>query len=224
MHTITNILERHGIPRNNIYKNITLDRKYFKNIDSYDKAYFLGFLITDGNVIGNSVRLMLKADDDKILKVFKEKTHNSNPLYYTKRNEVSVGAKCAEWVSDLSAYGVIPRKTATVYMPILSDELMPHLIRGLIDGDGSISYKSHYVFFCGNEQTVTQLRDFLVKTINVKKAKILHTQPHLWCCQWASHKDILKICNYIYKDKKDCFLQRKYDNFLKIQGNTEVND
>lgn len=42
-HTISNILEKHNIKRNNRYKNIDFNIYYFKNIDSYDKAYFLGF-------------------------------------------------------------------------------------------------------------------------------------------------------------------------------------
>lgn len=33
------------------YRNIyPFDYKYFEKIDSYDKAYFLGFLAADGNV------------------------------------------------------------------------------------------------------------------------------------------------------------------------------
>ena len=33
-----------------------------------------------------------------------------------------------------------------------------------------------------------------------------------------------KNCSYIYKDKDKFFLKRKYENFLKIQGNTEITD
>ena len=37
-------------------------------------------------------------------------------------------------------------------------------------------------------------------------------------------KDIEKIGNYIYQNKDNCFLSRKYNNFLQIiHGNTEVN-
>jgi hypothetical protein len=45
----------------------------------------------------------------------------------------------------------------------------------------------------------------------------------LWSCQWSSKKDILKIGQYIYQNKQDCYLKRKYNNFLQIiQDNTEV--
>lgn len=222
-HTISNILEKHNIARDNRYHNLGLNLDYFENIDSYDKAYFLGFLITDGNVHGNAIKLNLSSKDEAILKVFKEKTGNENQLYYRKdKPEVSCSAKSKKWVKDLSKFGVVPNKTATVYLPQLKDDMMPHLIRGMIDGDGWVSSKSHQLGFCGNEQTVTQLRDFLVKQLGVYKVKILHTNTSLWQVTWASQADIETICKYLYKDAQDCFLERKFNEFKKIQGNTEV--
>lgn len=53
-HTITNLLEKNNIERNNRYYNINLKEDYFENIDTNDKAYFLGFLLTDGNIGSNS--------------------------------------------------------------------------------------------------------------------------------------------------------------------------
>ena len=49
-HTISNILEKNNIARGNKYKNINLNENYFEIINSYDKAYFLGFMLTDGNI------------------------------------------------------------------------------------------------------------------------------------------------------------------------------
>ena len=35
--------------------------------------------------------------------------------------------------------------------------------------------------------------------------------------------DIKKIGNFLYENKEDCYLKRKYNNFLKIiQDNTEL--
>lgn len=62
---------------------------------------------------------------------------------------------------DLSKFGVVPRKTSTTFLPEIKESLMPHLIRGLIDGDGWITEthtannKSHLVIgFCGSEKCV----------------------------------------------------------------------
>lgn len=224
--TISMILEKYNIKRDNTYFNKKLQNDYFSKIDTYDKAYFLGFLITDGNITkeGNAVRLSLKLEDEEILKVFTSKIKSENQLVYRQdKPEVTFSVKNKQWKMDLAKFGVIPCKTASVEMPLLTDDMMPHLIRGMIDGDGSISSKSHYIFFCGNEKIVQQLHDFLVKKLNLYNVKILHTEENLWSCQWSSKKDILKIGQYIYQNKQDCYLKRKYNNFLQIiQDDTEV--
>lgn len=219
--TIQLVLKKHGIKMDNRYHNLTLNRHYWETIDSYDKAYFLGFMITDGNVRETLVRLELKSDDIEILETFCQKTGNSNKvkIYYREDKKSSTALfNCKDpiWVKDLAQYGVVPRKTSTAYLPILEPDLMPHLIRGMIDGDGCVCYKSHYIQFCGNQETVAQFRDFLVDTLGVYNVKIRQTEPHLWSCQWSGIDDVRKIGNYIYKDKKDCYLKRKFDNFIKI--------
>ena len=165
----------------------------------------------------------LKTKDIDILKVFATKTKNSNKIESDKRNLASFYVKRKKWVDDLSKYGVIPNKTYKVYLPKLEDKYMPSLIRGCIDGDGWISYKSHQIGFCGNETIVTQIRDYLVSKLNIFNVKILHPEEHLWQITWSGKADIEKIGNYLYKDKEDCFLQRKYNNWIQIiHGNTEV--
>ena len=228
-HTISLILEKNNIERNNKYSNINLDNNYFENIDRSDKAYFLGFMLTDGNVAlqENIIRLSLASKDEEILEIFKKRTHNDNKLCVRedqKHSERIFQLRSDKWKNDLAKYGVVPRKTFISQIPILSDNVMPHLIRGMIDGDGWISYKGRQLGFCGNENTVTQLRDYLVSKLSIRCNKIIHPEENLWSVTWGSLKDIKKIGDYIYQDKEDCFLTRKYNNFLQlIQGNTEVN-
>lgn len=224
-HTICNILKKHKIERNNIYHNKGLDENYWEIIDSYDKAYFLGFFITDGNVYGNDVRLQLKNESQYILETLKNKTKSENNVRQDKRGFSTFSVKRKKWVDDLAKYGVIPNKTSTVYFPdMLQVNLLSHFVRGLIDGDGWISFKGEQIGFCGNETLVTQLRDFLVKTLNVYNSKILKTGNNLYQVCWCSKKDIKNIGEYIYKDKGDCFLKIKFDNFNElVNGNTEVN-
>ena len=207
-HSISNILEKYDIPRNNIYYNTSLDFNYFDNIDTIDKAYFLGFLITDGSIgkDNNTVALCLSAKDKKILEVFIEKTNNANFLYERldeKHHEFTFHVKNKHWKEALSKYGVVPQKTGKEYLPLLEDEkLMPHLLRGIIDGDGWISSASHQIGLCGNEKFITQVRDYFVKELNVYPVKVLQTQEKLWQITWASQKDIISICNFIYQDKQ----------------------
>ena len=78
--------------------------------------------------------------------------------------------------------------------------------------------------FCGNKTLVTQLRDVLVKKLDVFPVKVIKTGEHLYQICWCSKGDMKKIGEYIYQDKKDCFLHTKFENYKKlIDDNTEVN-
>ena len=224
-HSISSILEAHNIPRDNRYKNTNLIIDYFANIDSYDKAYFLGFLLTDGNVglNSNAIALSLSSKDDEILKTFAKYTNNENQIYYRKdKPEATLTVKCAQWKNDLSKYGMVPQKTYIADLPILEEKYMPHLMRGLFDGDGWISSKGHQIGFCGAEQMVLHVHEYLLSHLDIYPVKILHPEEHLWQIGWSGIKDIVKLGNYLYDEKNDCYLKRKYSNFLEIQGNTEL--
>lgn len=221
--------------------NPFLKEDYFENIDTEAKAYFLGFLITDGCVLEPDIQnrhpkhkicLELQTKDKYILESFQKELGLNNQLYYFERirtlspNLVKTNLLTCysdKMAQDLSKYGVVPRKTFTAYLPQLRDDLMPHLIRGLIDGDGwlSISNGSLTVGFCGNEQCVTQVRDFLVKKLNVHNVKVYQKEEHCWGISWSSKKDTMKICQYIYNDAH-FYLTRKFDKYKSIIENTEV--
>lgn len=183
--TISNILEKNNIPRNNKYKNLNLDENYFEKIDRIDKAYFLGFMLTDGNVSTkeNIIRLSLSFKDEEILKIFKKVTGNENKIIIRKdekHNERTFQLRSSKWKKDLAKYTVVPQKTFISEMPLLEEKMMPHLIRGMIDGDGWITSKGHALGFCGNEKTVTQLKQYLVKKLNIYDVKVLHPRKNLW--------------------------------------------
>ena len=187
-------------------------------------------MLTDGNISlnENTIRLSLSSKDEEILNIFKEITGNENKICIRedeKHSERTFQLRSKKWKDDLAKYGVVPQKTFISEMPTVSEERMPHLIRGMIDGDGWISFKSHQLGFCGNEKTVNQLKNYLIKILKVYDVKTLHPNENLWQITWASKKDIEKIGNYIYQNRDRYFLTRKYNNFLQIiHGNTEVNN
>lgn len=228
-------------------RNPFFNENAFENIDNEAAAYFLGLLITDGNVqepdLKNShpnyrINLELQSNDRYILEKLKEFLRLTSVNIYDaeriKNNSISKTSSLS-WYStkmakDLEQYGVVPRKTNSVYLPQLRKDLMPHLIRGMIDGDGSLTIththnKPHLViYFCGNQQCVTQLRDYLVNILDLYNVKVVQASENLWQISWASKKDCLKICDYLYKDA-NYFLTRKKEKYLYALNdyeNTEV--
>ena len=224
--TIYNYLESVGEERDYTYINRSLRRDYFSVIDSYDKAYFLGLIISDGCIQeDNNLRITLQLQDAYILKTFARKICNENPLYFNgnRPNEITFHCKSKQIKDDLAKYGVVPRKSLISYLPfdMIPDDLIHHMIRGTFDGNGyiSVTEKTHVIGYCaGNERIVTEYRDWLVFKLGVNKIKVSQFEEHGFSCTWSSIKDIIAICNYIYKDKQDCYLRRKYNKFMIISS------
>ena len=59
--------------------------------------------------------------------------------------------------------------------------------------------------------------------MSVYNVKVIKNNDNLWSVSWASKKDIKLIGDYLYKDKNNCYLVRKFNNFESIiHVDTEV--
>ena len=117
------------------------DSHYFDVIDTPEKAYFLGWLISDGYIQGNRIQLKIHQKDEAILHKMRACLGIRNPvqrLNHCPQAYLSINSK--EMVLALAKYGVIPNKTFTTFFP--KDNVPFHfqrdLIRGILDGDGCI--------------------------------------------------------------------------------------
>lgn len=195
---------------------------FFKNIDTKEKAYFLGLLAADGSVVKNkrsySIRLELSEKDGYIIQKFNDvanfnetiKTHIDShaPRKYICINSINMA-------EDLMKYGIVQNKSHkdTIHIPDLNSVLIPHFIRGFFDGDG-IANQHGYIGFCGSKTIVEQIHDHLINTLNLTKTKITYNKSnHIYYIQWGKKQDTLKIAEYMYRDCDNLYLTRKY---LKI--------
>ena len=122
----------------------------FKEIQSEFEAYFLGLLLTDGYVTprGSDVGIDLTDEDcisflsKAIGKDYKEYTyHSDGPIKsdgIRYRLILSLGSR---GVKEAERFGLIPKKSSILPTPRLllqEEKFIPYIIRGIIDGDGSI--------------------------------------------------------------------------------------
>ena len=127
---------------------------FFDEIDTEEKAYWLGFISADGNVTRDVVRIALKSSDDSHLRKFSEDigsdcvpkiyavmTKNLNVFTYSG---ISV---CSRQVVDsLNKLGVVSNKSLVLRPASVDPILERHYWRGVIDGDGTVG------MFGGNSQ------------------------------------------------------------------------
>lgn len=207
---------------------------YFSNIDSEDKAYFLGLLMSDGAILKGShtseyirVSLHISQDDIDILVKFKECIGSSHTIFVGERfNDCALRFVSRQMVSDLFKYGITPLKTGSekIIFDNIPVDLHRHVFRGLIDGDGWISLgfsnatsrSIQSVGLCGSQEickqfTVAMHQALNVGVLNPSKVK----DKNCYKLQYSSYPDVCSIVYYLYSNST-IYLQRKYNKAAEI--------
>lgn len=193
---------------------------YFETINSADKAYFLGLIVADGNIYSgnNKKRLQISlTDEDKyILERFNNYAKFNTNLIVSHPEDTKprqmLAVTSIKIYDDLVKYGIKENKShKSTHIPNIPKYLIPHFIRGYFDGDG-IAKKEGYIGFCGSYEIISEIKNELIKECNVKDNKITYNKSnHIYYIQWGSKEDIKSIFNYLYKNKQDLYLTRKYN-------------
>lgn len=221
--TIMSIVKEVGINRpRGIVCDADVD--YFETIDTEAKAYYLGLMLTDGNVhkIKRNteqyrIQIALQSQDRDILERFKKELHSSNKIIHyqkDKRDECIFGIQSAKMAYDLSKQGITPNKTFIAELNYnIPPDLFRHYIRGIFDGDGTVYYSNKHLHFgfYGTHKLVTQVQDWLIEQINLTRHKITDKETVSFTT-YQKRKDIENFYNLIYTDAS-FYLKRKKEKF-----------
>ena len=129
-------------------KYLGLDDNFFKNIDTEEKAYVLGFIASDGS-ISNQARIIsiaLSEVDKDILEKIKHVIYDGLLIkpqkVYGKNNKKQCRiCICSKTIGEdvCKILGISSgKKSATVKFPKLPADFVWGFIRGYFDGDGNI--------------------------------------------------------------------------------------
>lgn len=160
----------------NIHPNLKVD--FFKEIDSAEKAYWLGFLYADGYVTKDcgSLRLKLGIKDEETLDKFITAVGADPSLkkqygpYETSGISKEITIRNKEFVGNLINLGCTTKKSLTIRFPTLdSKELDLAFLMGFYDGDGSEGSNS---LTCGSKDFLNDICDkFSLDVTKIKKIK-----------------------------------------------------
>ena len=219
--------------------------EYFDNIDSENKAYFLGLLYADGNNITHNttegLSISLKEEDGYILESLKEQIKSDYPLIKRKSGDIMFYVYSHGFKKKLDSVGVFQRKTFKLDFPyFLSDNLIKHFIRGYFDGDGCIwngkrkkmvvkDNKSKFgtrerivhnakFTFTGYTVFIQQLQQYLHQQINLPINKLNYRHKNNLNCatiEYSGRGNIGKLYKYMY-EKSNIFMKRKKLKFEEI--------
>lgn len=206
------------------HRKYKVNRYYFNNIDSEDKAYWLGFIFGDGGISNGTLRVEIKKQDKKHLVKFLESLQSNHPIKPTKKNTYYVAISNTDLVKDLSKFYIVPNKTyITNKLPLdlIPVELQKHFIRGYFDADGNINIsKTNYLtcsFACYHESILQQLSKFL-DNFQINEPYFYHRikrNQSCWSLAYNTKENSFKLASYLFNEA-NIYLERKYHKFLKF--------
>lgn len=214
-----------------------INKNIFDNVDSEDKAYWLGFLYADGNVSKtNRVRLSLAEQDVKTVENFSYFIYNTNRVKIYKLPDNKKGQDlvyvdiCNKYISNrLIELGCHPNKTFTLCFPEwLNVDLINHFIRGYFDGDGCLSYYhdgslDKFEFsLLSTKEFLTSIQDILSSLdINSSLSKRHKNRDNNnFNLKVHGNSQIGKLMDWIYKGAT-IYLQRKHDKYTLLKSINE---
>lgn len=206
---------------------IYVDYQFFSRWNEYS-AYFLGFILADGHLHYGSAKFLqieISKKDEDILYKFKQHTKFEGKIIQGKEakyNDQIMGYKChsaesvkiqinnAKIVKDLMDKGVpLNCKTyCTKFPDNIPDNMIRHFIRGLIDGDGWVSYVDKHlnIGICGTKEICEAIQKYLRP--KGSQARVYQASDHCWKFQIAGRQALEKV-KWLYHNA-NVYMERKY--------------
>lgn len=204
-------------------KYLEYDENYFDEINTYQKAYWLGFLYADGYVTSqNRWGLELQIADKSHMQALLNDI-KCNMVIKTRNKVCSLSKENISYEScyflirnkhmydSLVKWGVVRNKTQNLKLPdFLSDDMMWCFLLGFWDGDGTFfrsgAYGKEMSCVCYCKSFLKEIKSFL------KKEKIschIHSKENLYKMTIGASKDLKKMINNFYKQDIICLNRKK---------------
>lgn len=238
--TISLAIKKWGIKKkdmSDISRKFHINHNFFENIDSEQKAYWLGFIYADGyittkNQIGISLSIQDKKHLEKFLKDIEadyEVKDYKSISGYSKKAYSRVLITSKKLFNDLKQNGVSESKSLILKFPeFIQANLLHHFIRGYFDGDGSIvisNIKSPRFKLCGTKEFLSSIIKVLNKEIPFYKDTFKDTlykrkkdDKNTYHISFGGKNKVIAIMNYLYQDTT-VYLDRKYSKYQTLKSN-----
>ena len=212
-------------------KKYTINENYFEIIDSPNKAYWLGFLYADGCILVKEknnkksyvLEVSLSEDDILHLEKFKMSLKSNAPIKHKviknkyKASRINICNK--KICEDLIKLGCVPKKSLILTFPTeeqVPKKLIPHFIRGYLDGDGCIFNNGDdnvSISFIGTYDFLNSIENIMHEEFGLTKT-VLEKKGNAYQCQWKGKGNLKTWFDYLYNYEDIIFLQRKFEKFF----------
>lgn len=200
--------------------HISVNYNFFSTWNEYS-AYTLGLILADGWITykqnyQNSISLQieLQKKDYSVLKKIAEKMNYKGKIMILK-DSVKLQCNNAKIVEDLIKLG-IPLKNKSYTAKMINGipyKYLRHFIRGLIDGDGWVSFYDNRIAigFCGTESLTRSVQKILCPTIKIAPPR-KDKNNNVWRFE-VKGKKAINILYWLYNDS-NIYIERKKNTYL----------
>lgn len=209
-----------------------MDENYFLEINTEEKAYWLGFIFADGytaRTVNNAefgIELNIK-DKGHLEKLAKALNYDSDIRTRTRNN----GQELANirifrkgFVSTLESHGVIQNKSLIKKYPDIPKSLQRHFIRGYFDGNGYITFKKRSTygynirtgFVTGSYDFAIELLLNIDNLIGTNERGRLYVDGNIVNYDSPNREITIKILDLLYENSS-IYLSRKSETYKDIK-------
>ena len=185
-------------------------------------AYLVGLLLTDGYVLSDRDGLGLDMTDEDVI-AFVANTIGTKYTSYdieNKKTHYRVLITIPGISAEAERFGIVPRKSNIVPEPQLMEKerkFLPYIIRGIIDGDGSVAKTSYggsqFFIVTKSEAFANWIKKVLENDFFMDDISIKISSEGLYRIETANQYNILKLIALVYN--KPFGMNRKYNNLRK---------
>ena len=231
-HNISKLLKTKNIETKGFRNKYPVNESFFHDINSPIKAYWLGVLYADGSLTGkNEIRLGMKDKEHvekykKAIGAINHKIGKTIDKRWKKEcYDFYLGIKSSTMFEDLCQWGCVPNKTYKLRdIPQISQDLLPHFIRGYFDGDGSIHKVGSQwrISFVGTKEFLENLKKVLKISVKVNQEFTYsengeRKEKDSYYIQVMGKYQLKRILDWIYNGAtQEICLDRKYSLYLEF--------
>jgi intein-encoded DNA endonuclease-like protein len=218
--TIVKRLRDNGIEVRKSHNKYKVNENYFDIIDNENKAYWLGFLMADGYNSGKFIRVDIQ-DEGHLDKLRDEIYPNKDmpvrkKLSHTNKNVFYLTIQNSKFVSDCERHGIVRTKSHITKYPNIEKDFDRHFIRGLFDGDGSLSYlyqtknyRKYNFSIVGSNQLMKEVRE---KILSIGVNVGFGTCKSIYRIYITGNRQISRLLDWLYNDSI-VYMDRKFEKY-----------
>lgn len=115
-----------------------------------------------------------------------------------------------EMYQDLLAHGGTPHKSRTIGFPYVPPELLPHFVRGVVDGDGTLSWnagKPILQIYSGSQQFLADMATAIEDATGIPAPNLAANRENVYI-KWSTVRAKCLVA-WLYVDNPGLALDRK---------------